>query len=168
MQTQPRLLQARLAQLRVSPSFHIHHIKYYGDALADSIVGRQAAMQVLPVRAAFEHGVRPTLHADSPMFPPDGFALMQTAINRRTGTGLLLNAPQGITVQQALRAMTINGAWQLRLERQTGSLETGKWADLQVVDRNPYDSPVDTLDQIRTQSVYVGGRLQFEVSTRRP
>jgi predicted amidohydrolase YtcJ len=159
---------ARLAQLRVSPSFHIHHIKYYGDALADSIVGRQAAMQVLPVRAAFEHGVRPTLHADSPMFPPDGFALMQTAINRRTGTGLQLNAPQGITVQQALRAMTVNGAWQLRLERQTGSLETGKWADLQVVDRNPYDSPVDTLDQIRTQSVYVGGRLQFEVSTRRP
>ncbi|MBT0571071.1 amidohydrolase [Curvibacter sp. CHRR-16] len=152
----------QLAQLQVTPSFHIHHIKFYGDALAQSIVGLQAAWQTLPVRSAFDYGVHPTLHADSPMFAPDGFALMQTAMNRRTGLGLLLNPQQGITVQQAVRAMTINGAWQLRLAAQTGSLEVGKWADLQIVDRNPYESSVETLDTIRTQEVYVGGRLQYQ------
>ncbi len=152
---------AQLARLRVSPSFHIHHIKYYGDALANSIVGLQAAMQTLPVRSAFAQGVRPTLHADSPMFPPKAFGLMQTAIDRRTGMGALLNAGQSITVQQALRAMTVNAAWQLRMEKETGSLEVGKWADLQIVDRNPYDTPIPQLDQIRTQAVYVGGKLQY-------
>ena len=48
-----------------------------------------------------------------------------------------------------------------RLEQQTGSLEVGKWADLQIVDRNPYDSPVETPDQIRPQAVYVAGKRQF-------
>lgn len=150
------------ATLGVSPSFHIHHIKYYGDALANSIVGLAAAQQTLPVRAAFAAGVQPTLHADSPMFPPQGFALMQTAMNRATDLGLLLNAPEAITAQQALRAMTRHGAYQLRMADKTGSLEVGKWADLQVVDRNPYDTPVAQLDQLRPSAVYVGGRLQYQ------
>jgi predicted amidohydrolase YtcJ len=153
---------ARLAALGVSPSFHIHHIKYYGDALANSIVGLAAAQQILPVRSAFAQGLQPTLHADSPMFPPQGFALMQTAMNRATGLGLKLNAEESITAQQALRAMTIHGAYQLRLKDKTGSLEVGKWADLQVVDGNPYTTPVHELDRIRTLAVYVGGKLQYQ------
>jgi hypothetical protein len=151
----------KLAHLGVSPSFHIHHIKYYGDALAQSIVGVLAAQQTLPIRSAFAQGVRPTLHADSPMFAPRGFALMQTAMNRQTQRGLLLNAPEGITVQQALRAMTVHGAYQLRLADKTGSLEVGKWADMQIVDRNPYTTAVNELDQLRTLAVYVGGKRQF-------
>ena len=152
---------SKLATLGISPSFHVHHIKYYGDALANSIVGLQAAQQTLPIRSAFAQGVKPTLHADSPMFPPKGFALMQTAMNRATGLGLLLNAPEAITAQQALRAITINGAYQLRLAEKTGSLEVGKWADLQVVDRNPYTVPVAELDRMQILAVYVGGKENF-------
>lgn len=163
----PRDSVAQLARLGVSPSFHIHHIRFYGDALADAIVGTQAAMQSLPVLAAFEEGTRPTLHADSPMFPPDAFALMQTAIDRRTGTGRSLNPTQGIGIRQAVRAMTINGAFQLRIERHAGSLEPGKWADLQIVDRNPYDTPVEALDRIRTRAVWVGGDLKYRAGDDR-
>ncbi len=151
----------KLAPLEVSPSFHVHHIKYYGDALANSIVGLAAAQQTLPIRSAFAQGVQPTLHADSPMFPPKGFALMQTAMTRATGLGLLLNATEGITAQQALRAMTLHGAYQLRQHEKTGSLEVGKWADFQIVDRNPYTTPVHEIDQLRTISVYVGGKRQY-------
>jgi predicted amidohydrolase YtcJ len=150
-----------LAKLAGTVSFHIHHVKYYGDALANSIVGYQAAMQVLPVKQAFAEGLKPSLHADSPMYPADGFALMQTAINRRSNQGLVMNAMQGIDVQQALRAMTFNAAYQLRLAEQTGSLEPGKWADLQIVERNPYETPVDELDKIRIDAVYVGGRQEY-------
>lgn len=98
---------------------------------------------------------------DSPMFPPRGFALMQTAMTRATGLGLLLNPKQAITVQQALRAMTVHGAYQLRLQDKTGSLEVGKWADIQIVDRSPYTTPVPALDSLRIQAVYVGGKRQF-------
>jgi len=151
----------RLAQLGTTASFHIHHIKYYGNALADGIVGLKAAMQILPVQTAFSQGIQPTLHADSPMYPAQGFALMQTAINRKSNQGLVLNGGQGITSRQALRTMTIHGAYQLRLQKQTGSLEAGKWADLQIVDRNPYETPAGELDKTRIEAVYVGGRRQY-------
>ena len=49
-----------------------------------------------------------------------------------------------MTVGQAIRAMTIDAAWQLRMEDKIGSLEVGKYADLVVLEKNPFD--VDPLD----------------------
>jgi hypothetical protein len=154
-----------MAEEAVSPSFHVHHILYYGDALEDSILGRPMAQQVLPVRAAVEHGLRPTLHADSPMFPAEPFLLMQTAVDRETSSGRKLNSAQGIDIRQALRAMTINGAYQLRIEANAGSLEAGKWADFQIVDRNPYATPVKELGRLTVQAVYVSGELEYAAAT---
>lgn len=160
----PRESVDTLAKLGVTPSFHIHHIRYYGNALADAIVGHEAASHSLPVRSAFESKLHPTLHADSPMFPARGFALMQTAIDRKTGSDRTLNADESITIREALRAMTVNGAYQLRLHDRTGSLEAGKWADFQIVDRNPYEVPVAELDKVRVQAVYVGGARKFHAN----
>jgi len=151
-----------LARSRVTVSFHINHILYYGDALQDSIIGKHMTQQALPVSSAFANGLRPTLHADSPMFPPEPFSLMQTAMTRQTSSGKLLNQQQAIDIRQALRAMTINGAYQLRIEDQAGSLEPGKWADLLIVDRNPYTTPAAELDQLQVQAVYLAGRQQFD------
>jgi hypothetical protein len=153
-----------MAEKAVAPSFHIHHILYYGDALEDSIIGGPMAQQILPVRAAVEQGLRPTLHADSPMFPAKPFRLMQTAIDRETSSGRKLNAAQAIDVREALRAMTINGAYQLRIEAYAGSLEPGKWADLQIVDRNPYLTPVKELDRVKVQAVYLSGKLEYSAA----
>ncbi|MEZ5572807.1 MAG: amidohydrolase [Halioglobus sp.] len=150
-----------LASLHATVSFHINHILYYGDALAQSIIGERMAQRMLPVRSAFAQGLRPTLHADSPMFPAEPFSLMQTALTRATSSGRQLNPEEGINMQQAVRAMTINGAYQLRIEDEAGSLEPGKWADLVIVDRNPHVTAADELNQIKVVDVYLGGELQF-------
>ncbi len=152
---------ARLAALGVSPSFHIHHIKYYGDALGQQHRGPGGSPANLAGAQRLCAGRAADAARRQPHVPPQGFALMQTAMNRTTGLGLKLNAEESITAQQALRAMTIHGAYQLRLQDKTGSLEVGKWADLQVVDRNPYTTPVHELDRIRTLAVYVGGKPQY-------
>lgn len=150
-----------LAKMGVTVSFHINHILYYGDALEDSIIGARMAQQVLPVRSAFEQGMRPTLHADSPMFPASPFSLMQTAITRATSSGRSLNATEAIDIHQALRAMTINGAYQLRIEAQAGSLEPGKWADLLIVDKNPYQVAPTDLQHIQVRAVYLAGQRKY-------
>ncbi|WP_068830461.1 amidohydrolase [Pseudomonas sp. BMS12] len=150
-----------LAEMGVTPSFHINHILYYGDALEDSIIGRLMAQQVLPVRSAFAQHMRPTLHADSPMFPASPFSLMHTAITRQSSSGRALNAGEAIDIHQALRAMTVNGAYQLRIEEQAGSLEPGKWADLQIVDHNPYSVATEALPRIKVQAVYLAGERKY-------
>ena len=147
-----------LNKLGVTPSFHINHLYYYGDALNGQLLGAQRAQSVLPVKTAFELGMHPTLHADSPMFPADPFSLMQTAITRSTRTGTVLGADEALTPIQALRAMTINGAWQLGMEKEIGSLETGKWADLVIVDRNPLQTPVVRWRDIQVVRSMIGGR----------
>ncbi|SEL70753.1 hypothetical protein SAMN05216214_11851 [Atopomonas hussainii] len=150
-----------LAKAGVSPSFHINHILYYGDALNSALIGAERAQSVLPVRTAFELGMRPTLHADSPMFAPNAFSLMQTAITRRTASGQTLGADQAITPLQALQAMTINGAYQLGISAEAGSLSVGKWADLQVVSANPLVTEAEQLQGIKVERVYVSGRQVF-------
>lgn len=154
----PTPLMPALAQEGVSVSFHINHILYYGDALEQSVIGRLMAQRSLPVRSAFEAGLRPSLHADSPMFPADPLSLMQTAMQRTTRTGLAINPGEAIDAHQALRAMTRNAAYQLRMDDQIGSLEAGKWADLVVLDGNPYTTPAKALGQIRVEAVYLAGR----------
>jgi predicted amidohydrolase YtcJ len=144
----------------VSPSFHINHIRYYGDALNDAIVGPQRTQQLLPLRSAFAAGLKPTLHADSPMFPVDAFSLMQTAVLRRSSGGRVINPSQSISVQQALRAVTINAAYQLGADAEIGSIEVGKWADLQVVSASPYRVTAERLTELKVGDVYLAGRRQ--------
>jgi predicted amidohydrolase YtcJ len=156
----PDSMIAVMARAGVSPSFHINHVRYYGDALTDAIVGPERTQRLLPVRSAFAAGLRPTLHADSPMFPVDAFSLMQTAVLRRSNGGMVINPSQSISVQQALRAVTINAAYQLGMEAEIGSIEVGKWADLQVVSANPYRVAPERLTELAVGDVYVAGRVR--------
>lgn len=151
-------LLPELARLGVSPSFHINHLYYYGDALADSILGAERADRLLPVRSAFELGLSPTLHADSPMFPAEPLSLVRTAVLRRTRSGRSIGAGEAIRIDQALRAVTLNAARQLGMESEIGSLEVGKAADLVVLDADPVAVRAEDLDEIDVIGVYVAGR----------
>lgn len=150
------------AALNMTPSFHINHIYYYGDALSESIIGSDRAEKLLPVKSAFELNMRPTLHADAPMFPTDAFSLIKTAVTRKTRSGRVLGKEQAITVQQGLRALTINGAWQLYEDERLGSIEKGKLADLTILSDNPYTVDTDELEKIKVNQVYLQGEIVYE------
>lgn len=156
----PREALPELARLGISPSFHIDHLYYYGDALADAIIGPERAARMLPLRAAFDHGLAPTLHADSPMFPADPFHLMRTAILRTTRGGRVLGPDQAITIDEAVRALTIHGARQLGVDGELGSLEVGKAADLVVLSPDPYAIAPERLGDVKVLETWVDGRRQ--------
>ncbi len=157
----PEELLPKLAGFGVTASFHVNHLLYYGDDLADAILGEAVTAHALPIARSAALGLRPTLHADSPMFPARPFSLMRTAVTRQTSSGRVIGPAQALTVRQALRASTIDAAWQLRMEDKLGSLEPGKLADLQVVPRDPYEVPPRELDALAPEAVYVGGRLEW-------
>ncbi|SHF81095.1 hypothetical protein SAMN04487965_2760 [Microbulbifer donghaiensis] len=146
-----------MAKLGITPSFHINHLYYYGDALREQLLGRERTDKILPLRSAFELGMHPTLHADSPMFPAEPFSLMQTAITRLSRNGTPIGRDEAISPIQALRAMTINGAWQLGMEERLGSLEAGKLTDLVIVSRNPLATPAQQWRSIRVERSILAG-----------
>ncbi|WP_346838468.1 amidohydrolase [Microbulbifer sp. SAOS-129_SWC] len=152
-----RDLLPAMAEFGITPSFHINHLYYYGDALRSQLLGAARTAKILPVKSAFALGLHPTLHADSPMFPAEPFSLMQTAITRRSRAGTVIGADEAITRAQALRAMTINGAWQVGEEDRLGSLEVGKQADLVIVDRNPLTTPAAQWRSLKVEKSILAG-----------
>jgi predicted amidohydrolase YtcJ len=65
--------------------------------------------------------------------------------------------PLPMTIEQAIRAMTIDAAWQLRMEDKAGSLEVGKYADLVVLDRSPLHTSPQELSKIEVLATMMGG-----------
>jgi hypothetical protein len=149
---------SRALRLGVTPSFHVNHVHYYGPELRDAILGVERSAGLMPIASALSAGHRVSLHADSPMYPPEPFRLMQTAVTRAARDGSTIGEAEAISVEQALRAITIDAAWQLFRERDIGSLEVGKLADFTIVDRNPLCVDPQQLSETRVLGTWLGGR----------
>jgi predicted amidohydrolase YtcJ len=138
-------------------SFFPDHIYYYGDRLAELVGSR--VERYMPVGTAFREGHRATIHSDNPMTPIGPLRVMRTAILRVPRKGGKPMAPsERLTVDQALRAMTTNAAWQLGVEEHRGSLEQGKAADLVVLSRNPMKTPPAQFGDIEVLGTWIDGQ----------
>jgi predicted amidohydrolase YtcJ len=142
----------------VTPSWHINHIYYYGEALRDEIIGPERAGLLMPFGSAMQMGHRNSLHNDSPMYPAEPFKLMRTAVTRQTRKGEVIGADQAVSVGDAIKSLTIDAAWQMFMEEKVGSLEVGKLADLAVLSENPLTTDPGKLDQIRVIRTYIDGQ----------
>jgi predicted amidohydrolase YtcJ len=150
----------RMQRLGVIPSFFVLHTYYWGDRHRDIFLGPERAARISPTRSALERGIRFTLHADTPVSPMEPLRMVWAAVNRRTTSGVVLGPAERIAPMQALRAVTIDAAYQHFTEHDTGSLEPGKLADLVIVDRSPLADP-EHIDQIRVLETIVGGRTAY-------
>ncbi len=68
---------------------------------------------------------------------------------------------QTVSVEQALRAMTFGGAYALGLDRVTGRLAPGQYADLVLLSSDPLALPVDELRELGVQATFVEGELEY-------
>ncbi|MEQ9362957.1 MAG: amidohydrolase family protein [Leptospirales bacterium] len=148
----------QMRALGVSPSFHINHLYYYGEALRDSIIGARRAEIMLPVNSVRESGAPFSLHADLPMYPEVPLSLLATAVNRTTRSGALIGADERVDPRAGLAALTTHAAWQLHMNDKIGSIETGKFADFVILDRNPLTTNPGMLRDIQVEATYVHGR----------
>lgn len=92
------------------------------------------------------------------MYPPGPLHLARTAATRLTRMGDRVGAAQAISVEQALRAVTIDAAWQLRVEDDVGSIEVGKHADFVVLDDDPLQVSPEDIDKIGISGTWLGGK----------
>jgi predicted amidohydrolase YtcJ len=87
---------------------------------------------------------------------------MSIALTRKTETGPVLNPEECLTRAQALRLYTINNAYLHNEEKEKGSLEPGKLADLIVIDRDYLTCPVQDIAQTRVLTTIVGGHVVYQ------
>ena len=126
----------KYVEYSITPSFYTEHTFYFGDTHVLNR-GKEQAFFISPMRAAIDKGLRPTNHTDFVVAPLDQLFVMWTAVNRVSRSGVVIGPDQRITPLEALKAITINAAYQYGEADSKGSLEPGKLADLVILDKNP-------------------------------
>lgn len=146
--------------LGMLPSFFTNHVYYWGDVHLANL-GPQRADYLSPLASALKAGVPATNHTDSIVTPLNPMFLVWTAVNRVTRSGKVLGAEERVTPYQALRAMTLNGAYTYFEEASKGSLEVGKTADLVILDGNPLKVEPNAIRDIEVVETVKSGRSVY-------
>lgn len=151
----------RMAAVGVSPSFLMDHVRYWGAAFRDTILGPDRAGRLDRVASAYRAGLRPSLHSDYNVTTVRPLRSAQTAVLRRLDAdGTVLGAADSATPAQALAAITTHAAWQSHADDR-GMLRVGMCADYAVVDIDPWTSDPAGWDRISVRETVVGGVSAF-------
>lgn len=120
------------------------------DEYLASIMGADRAARLNPLRTFADAGIVLSAGSDAPCTDPDPILWMHNACNH-TVPG------QSLSVREALRMCTYNGAWVTFDEQERGSLECGKIADMAILSANPYEQPADRLRDIKVEGLILAG-----------
>ena len=141
------------------------------DYVALEYLGHDRFQQLYPIASIRRHGAKITLGSDYPVTWIGEDALnplfnIEMAVTRQQAGNpdypIQAKISERLSVDQAIRAHTIDAAWQLGLEDEIGSLELNKLADFVVLDNDPYSVPVHELHRIEVNRTYSDGRLVYE------
>ncbi len=149
----------RAAALGVTCSLSPFQYIYWGDLLDGVMFDPAHGAQWQRIRDAFDAGVTPSYHNDGSVCPPHQLLNVQHTVMRTTLADKVHGANQAVTLDQALKAITINGAYQLKRDHEIGSLAVGKYADLVELSNDIYAVPVDKIvDEVTVLGTWLGGK----------
>lgn len=126
----------RMAKIGMIASIFVGHVFYWGDVHIKNF-GPDRGNRISPVKDALRRGVKVNFHQDTPVTRPDMMHSVWCAVNRISRAGKVLGEDQGVSVYEALKAITIDAAYEYFEEDLKGSIKVGKLADLVVLDRSP-------------------------------
>lgn len=132
---------------------------YYVRALADNYskvgLGPERADPMVRMGDVERAGISFSYHSDMPMAPADPLFLMWNGVNRITTSGRVAAPDQRVSREAALRAVTLDAAYSLKMEKQIGSIVTGKLANFTILAENPV-----TIGPMKIKDIEVWGTVQ--------
>ncbi len=120
------------------------------DAYLESIMGAERCARLNPIRSFLDRGILVSFGSDAPCTTPDPIVWMDKAVNNP-------NPDEAVSIQDALRMCTYNGYYTTFDEKERGSLEVGKIADMVILSANPYAIPGSELKDLRVEKLILGG-----------
>ncbi len=150
----------KYVEYKLIPSFYTEHTFFFS-AAHEANRGAQQAARISPMREAIDMGLKPTNHTDFNVVPIDQMFVLWSAVTRQDRTGKVIGPEQRITPYEALEAITVNAAYQAFEEASKGSIETGKRADLVVLDGNPLTVAPDAIRDISVLRTIKDGKTIY-------
>lgn len=148
---------ARMKKLGLSPSFLTGHIRWWGKAFRDRLLGPERARFYDPCATALAAGLRISFHSDWNVTPIEPLRCVDDAVNRVMNEGGDVFFPdERIPVEAALRGVTIDAAWQCHMDDEIGTLETGKLADFAILEQDPTAADVQ-ISKIKVSETWMDG-----------
>ena len=154
----------KLQKLGLVPSLTIGHVGFWGEIFHDHVLHESQADRIDPTGSLAKRKIRFSFHSDSPVSPYYPLRYISTGSSRlwQTPPSKVLGPQQRISVDQAIKAVTLDAAYAMFMEDKVGSLEPGKWADLVILDQNPRTTEPSKIEQIKVLETYVGGKRMFK------
>ena len=138
----------RMADLGALASVNAYYVHELGDAYWKKSIGLERSSQMSRLGTLFRHNVPTALHTDFTMAPAHPLTSAWVAVNRLSESGVVMAPEERLTVEQALRAITIDAAYVIGMEHEIGTIRAGKKADFVVLGEDPMDVAPSELKNI--------------------
>ncbi len=147
----------KTVELGVISSFTVGHVNYLGAAFNNEILGAERAKRIDPAGDFKRLGGKFTLHSDTPVSNVGPLNYISEEVTRlwQLPPPKVLGPDQAVIVDDAIRAITIDAAYQLFVDNIVGSLEVGKQADLVVLEKNPRTTPPADIRNIKVNGTWI-------------
>jgi predicted amidohydrolase YtcJ len=145
---------ARIKQLGCLVSSNPYYVTSLADQYSKVGLGPQRADEMVRMGDVERSEISYSFHSDMPMAPADPLFLMWCGVNRITTSGRVAGGDQRVSREGALKAVTIEAAYALKMERELGSIVSGKLANMTILTDNPL-----TCDPMKIRDIGVWGTV---------
>jgi predicted amidohydrolase YtcJ len=155
----PTLLK-RIKAAGVVPTPFYTYAYYHGNKWTE--YGAPMMETMFPHRSFLDAGITPGPASDFPPGPYEPLMALQSMVTRTDDQGRVWGGSQRISIEEALKVCTVNGAYTSFEEDIKGSITPGKLADLVVLEKDPRKTAAGEIVDIRVVRTILGGRTTYQ------
>jgi len=145
---------ARIARLGAIVSANPYYPVGFADKYSKVGLGPERADFMVRSASVLKHHIPLSYHSDLPMAPSDPLFLAWCGINRITPSGRVAASEERISVEDGLRAITIEAAYSWQKENELGSIAPGKIANFTILEQDPL-----AIDPVKLKDVKIWGTV---------
>ncbi|MCL1981782.1 MAG: amidohydrolase [Clostridiales bacterium] len=154
-------LIGRMAKMNICPSVNISSVYKLGRKFLD-FYGEERNKHLCALRSMLDSGIKCSIHSDTPSYPA-GMATIDAAVNRYDReSGYQCDNTQAVSVMEAIRCATYNGAYASHEEKIKGSIKPGKLADMIALSGNILGIQPNDIHKLHVDITMIDGAILYE------